>query len=205
MPSGYTACIEEGITFENWIMLCARAFGALVMMREEPFDAQIPEKFEPSDYHQRQIQAAKAEIEQLKAMTTEQAYTQALSEYNDKKSRCERRIQAANELRQKYLEMRSKAEAWQPPTPDHEELKVFMLSQITKSMAFDCNTKHDENELASMKFEPATWRANKLNAAEYSIEYHQKHYEEELERVAGRNAWIQALRDSVKPAAQGVQ
>jgi hypothetical protein len=50
MPTGYTAAVADGtITeFPDFAMQCARAFGTLVLMRDEPQDAAIPEKFEPA-------------------------------------------------------------------------------------------------------------------------------------------------------------
>ena len=65
MPTGYTAkLMEQGQTFPEFIMSCARAFGALIMMRDDPANAPIPEKFEPSDYHVRALK--KAYVEQTR-------------------------------------------------------------------------------------------------------------------------------------------
>jgi hypothetical protein len=36
MPTGYTAAIKDGISFEKFVWDCARGMGALVMMRDEP-------------------------------------------------------------------------------------------------------------------------------------------------------------------------
>ena len=56
MPTGYTATLmEKGQTFQEFIMGCARAFGALIEMRDSPNDAPIPDKFEPSDYHAKRL------------------------------------------------------------------------------------------------------------------------------------------------------
>ena len=40
MPTGYTAIIEDdpNCTFEQYLMRCARAFGATVTMRDDPLD-----------------------------------------------------------------------------------------------------------------------------------------------------------------------
>ena len=62
MPTGYTAKIADGQTFEEFILSCARAFGALVEMRDEPADAPIPEEFKPSAYHTTQIGVARAKM-----------------------------------------------------------------------------------------------------------------------------------------------
>ena len=50
MPIGYTSKLHDGDQpFNEFIMSCARAFGALVTMRDDPNDAPIPE-FEVSEY-----------------------------------------------------------------------------------------------------------------------------------------------------------
>lgn len=48
MPTGYTADVQSGkvTDFAEYAMNCARAFGALVLMRDDPSDADIPERFE---------------------------------------------------------------------------------------------------------------------------------------------------------------
>ena len=50
MPTEYTDAIADGISFNDFMMKCARGMGALIMMSDEPSDAPILEQFEPSDY-----------------------------------------------------------------------------------------------------------------------------------------------------------
>ena len=46
MPTGYTYYIENGniTTAKDFIMLCTRAFGALISMRDEPLSTPIPQE-----------------------------------------------------------------------------------------------------------------------------------------------------------------
>ena len=68
MPTGYTAeLMEKGEPFNRFVMRCARAFGALIDLRDAQMDAPIPEKFEPSDYHVKALAKALAELERLDA------------------------------------------------------------------------------------------------------------------------------------------
>lgn len=50
MPTGYTYPVCEGkITeFPDFALSCARAFGALISMREEPMDAPLPDEIAAS-------------------------------------------------------------------------------------------------------------------------------------------------------------
>ncbi len=69
MPTGYTAAIKDGITFKQFALTCARAMGALIMMRDEPSGAEIPAAFPPSTFHRDQLARLSDELGNLRAMT----------------------------------------------------------------------------------------------------------------------------------------
>ena len=52
MPTGYTDRIYRGVetSFRTFMLECARGFGALVHLRDEP-GAPIPDVIPPSDYY----------------------------------------------------------------------------------------------------------------------------------------------------------
>lgn len=62
MPTGYTADLTLDTPFERFAMRCARAMGACVMMRDDPMDAPIPDKWEPDDYYRKRLEDAKAKL-----------------------------------------------------------------------------------------------------------------------------------------------
>jgi len=67
MPTAYTSFVadNENFTFPEFAMLCAREFGALISMRDEPLDTPVPERFEPDDFYRKQYEAAKAEYDEV--------------------------------------------------------------------------------------------------------------------------------------------
>lgn len=83
MPTGYTAAIADGISFTNYAMGCARAFGALIEMRDEPSDAPIPEEFKPSTYHLEELQKAQKKLHNLCKMSFGEAEGRAMVAYNE--------------------------------------------------------------------------------------------------------------------------
>src|SRR4030043_559492 len=107
-------------------MECARAFGACISMKEEPHGEEIPEQFEPNDYHLEKINEAKSRLESLKSMDADTAAKIAFDEYEreiqSRKDRIEKRIA----LRNKYEAMLAKVSAWVPPSSDHTRMKEFM-------------------------------------------------------------------------------
>lgn len=53
MPTGYTHGVQDGTVteFRDFALICARAFGATILMRDDPMDAPIPDEFQSSTYH----------------------------------------------------------------------------------------------------------------------------------------------------------
>lgn len=197
MPTGYTAAIADGISFEKFVWDCARAFGALVTMRDDPTDTPIPEVFTPAPYYAESLEQARSELARLKAMTTREISAACAADFAQAMQRHCERIAESTELRNKYNAMLAKVVQWSPPTPDHAELQKFMADQLRQSIDFDCCIRY---EVEPQKREPQAWHAAALVEAQRSVDYCENGFREELERVAKRNAWVKALRESVPPA-----
>ena len=194
MPTGYTAAIAEGITFEQYAMSCARAFGALVEMRDAPSDAPIPEEFKPSDYHLEALNKANTELKELFSLTPEavrlkakQAHEKSVAYHTAGRAKQE-------ELKLKYEAMLAKAQAYIPPSPDHDGLKEFMVRQIEESIQFDCQSSYHADE----------WFQSERVRIKGAIKHHKKGYADDVARTKSRNEWIRKLRASTKdsPALQ---
>jgi hypothetical protein len=195
MPTGYTAEIKNGITFEQFAIGCAKAFGACISLRDEPADAPIPESFEPSDYYQKALIAAEQKLAQLQQMTLDEANVQSADEWEAGEQNRFKRLEEIKELKAKYEAMLVAAEAYQPPTPDHVEFKNFMVEQIKSSIKFDCGGDYYDKPAA--KLSATEWLAEALEGAERAVEYHRKGHTEEIDRTNSRNQWIKALRESL--------
>jgi hypothetical protein len=200
MPTGYTAPIADGITFEQFAFGCARAFGALVTMRDDPSDAPIPEHFAPSDHHQKRLEETHAEMDQIKAMTGAQLTECAMADHRAELNRYHEYIAKENALRGKYEAMLEKVNAWVPPTSEHSALKDFMAEQIKQSIQFDCSptsTYWQEQIAALAEQTPDEWKAKRLGKLYRDLEYHETEHRKEVERAASRTAWVKALRESL--------
>jgi hypothetical protein len=138
MPTGYTEAIEDrDISFKEFAVLCARAFGVLVNMRDEPLSKEIPDEIKPSLYYQEARQKAEEDLYQMERMPVEMAETRATEEYNQEMKRVEQSLKKRTDLLIRYKKMLAEVEAWNPPTPDHVGLKEFMIQQITISLPAD--------------------------------------------------------------------
>jgi len=196
MPTGYTAAIADGISFKDFVMQCARSRVALIEMRDLPFDAPIPNQFEPSDYHVKQQRLAEDEVQRLLKMTDEEAEIEAQHDFEKACVDNTQSIEKTIKLRYKYEAMLEQVKAWNPPTAEHQELKQFMIDQIIDSMNFDCNIDYYKQN-QPRRLTGADWRKKKLDAAIDNYKYHKDAYLKEIERIESRNQWVKVLRESL--------
>jgi hypothetical protein len=196
MPTGYTATLmEKGQTFQEFIMGCARAFGALIEMRDSPNDAPIPDKFEPSDYHVKRIIESREKLATLKAMTDAEKESFGQTEKAADIQRIEQWLEKDRAQNKRLEEMAAQVQAWNPPTNDHRGLKDFMLQQISISKN---GVDYIQTSLAEAIEKPATaYYVAAVSEAARSIKYHTEENAKEIERVNGRTEWVQQLRASI--------
>lgn len=196
MPTGYTAdLMEHGQSFNDFVLGCARAFGALIMMRDEPSDAPIPEKFEPSDYSTRKIAEAKAELSRLQLMSADERIAFGVEARDEEVARYNEWLLRQTEQNRRLVDMERKVKAWTPPSDDHKQFKHFMLEQIRISKN---DLEYIQRNLDEAYHKaPVSYYSEAVMKAERDIDYHAEEHAKELERTEGRNRWIRQLRESL--------
>ncbi len=194
MPTGYTADIYDGkdILFSDFALKCARAFGACIEQRDDdPNDKPKLIEKTKDNYHIKKIEKAKKWKKPTKAEFD--AYVKNQTAYYNEQ------IDKQNKLKASYQKMLDKANAWTPPTKEHEGLKKFMINQLTESMEFDCSNDYYQRELNNIKQLTYNQYVNDMRASnKRDIEYHTNALREDNERVDTRNAWISALYKSLE-------
>lgn len=183
MPTGYTNKIVDGQSFNDFLMGCARNFGAL--------------EFKPSEYHSKRLEETNQKLQELQKMTLEQKQLESQKEYEVKVQSREKSLSENTDLVNKYNAMLKKAMNWTPPSPDHEGLKTFMIEQITRGRDFDDMTRYYKNNPIE-KLSLDNWCATQLGNCLRDIEYHTKDLKEEFEKCAVRTLWVKQLRNSIK-------
>ncbi|MGO4171603.1 hypothetical protein [Bosea sp. TAF32] len=180
-------------------MLCARAFGACIMMRDEPLSTPIPEKLEPStQLYDERIAATEKRIAELTAMTADGALTASLAA-NNELARQRREHEAEDQARlERHLVMAERVRGWDAPK-SHAALKQFMLEQLAESMRFIGGSY----PLPPMKIGEA-WRQEQLSDLSDSLARSRKSHAEEIQRTAERQQWLDDLRAALPPAAGDV-
>jgi hypothetical protein len=202
MPTGYTdALVRKKMTFPEFAMYCARGMGACIMMRDDPMDTPIPERFEPSSYHKEALDEAKIELERLSGMPIAdrmQWGKQKLAGLIKSLEETIAKIEKDNPVRV-YLAMLGDVCRWNPPTSDHEGLKKFMIQQLEESIKFDAPGNYWQEELAKVKSKDAlTFYRDSVASAENDVAYHDKKWKEEVQRTEERNQWLKDLRESLR-------
>ncbi len=196
MPTGYTASIKDGISFKEFALGCARAFGACIEMRDDPHDKPIPEKFEELTYNQKQLEKTFAELDRLNKMSPIERNQKAIVEWSAEVAERERDVEKNWERIRLYKNMLQKVRGWMPPTEDHIEYKNFMVKQIEDSVGWDDSSDYyAENPVRRLSGEE--WFNKRRESLMKDIEYHSKEQRAETKRNDGRNKWISELRRSL--------
>lgn len=202
MPTGYTCRVQDGtITmFRDFAIQCARAFGANILMRDDPAAAPIRE-YEPDPYHRDAIEKAREDIYDAERLTMTQAESLLAAErVSVDKARSEAMERRKTEMA-RYEVMLVQVRAWTPPTPDHEGIKAFMVQQLEESIRFDCGDVSSYYKASAET--PAEFIAARIAKAKRDIEYHAREWENEQRRTRERNEWNRALFASLPaPAAR---
>lgn len=196
MPTGYTEkLMREGQTFQEFVLTCARAFGALIDMRDNPSDAPIPDKIEPSKYYTDKIKEASDKFEILYRMkdAEKEAYGQ---QQKDAILKTLNNNLVINEMENERLQgMRLLVQSWIPPTQKHIQLKEFMLRQIDISI-----NKTDYYYKLIEEYEkltPASFYIKNLSECKRSIDSYKKENKKEIKMAQSKTKWIQKLKKSI--------
>ncbi len=203
MPTGYTHdLLEKNLSFKDFTMLCCRNFGVTITMRDEPFDTQIPEKFEPDNYYKTRLDDTIEEKKEWDTLSFEEKHSilVALKQDDlDRKAESLKKIESQNE---KLRNMAVKINRWNPPE-QFLNIKNFMLNQIEISIDSTDYYIPKQEEIDYCKGKtPQSY--NMLQIEEHEkflqddIEYYQKHNWEEIERTTERNAFLHGLRKSLE-------
>jgi hypothetical protein len=193
--TGYTHEVaEKGMTLENFILSCARAFGACVTLRYDNID-KAPRVIKKDDYYEKQLIEVKKELEKWNKLTKTQQTKQVERERKESIAsdvKCHKKNVIENE---RLMDMRNKVENWFPPTKNHYNLKKFMLEQIDMSL-------HDLSYyLESIKRQESITTSELIKNKELylskDIEYYKKFAKESDETNNERNEWLEQLYKSL--------
>lgn len=196
MPTGYTSYIEDGeiTTGKDFLMLCAKAFGACVSMREDLLSKPIPESFEEDSYYTNRLIEVEKDLDKWKNITIEDAAEEYKSQIEYENKNIKESIEKQLEQYKSYEKVLQEIKEWNPPTPDHENLKNFAIEQINMCASNDIS--YWNNKLKEEQMPIEQWITLRIECIEENIARCKQRIEEEKERIKSRNSWIKQLRES---------
>lgn len=196
MPTGYTNIISKGVSFRQFALQCARAFGACVHQRDEDGDSP-PREREVSHYHEKELEKSKAELVRLRSLTAGEIEAECSAKFVQDLAQYYSSLKKNSSLKVKYETMLAEVVAWNPPTAEHEGMKKFMVEQITESIRFDTGYPTGYPTNKPEKMYPGEWFVERISYCILDIEYHEEEFAKEKERVAKSNQWLRDLMGSL--------
>jgi hypothetical protein len=189
MPSGYTADISKGISFKQFALICARAFGISINTKN---NTPIPEEIEPYDYHLQELKEAERNLAKFKSNSekTHRINYQKFVEVENE--RYKEIVKERKDLEAKYRAVLNEAQNWQTPTPDHDNFKEFMIEQIENSIDWDCKIP-EKNTIPTFE----EWKKDRLESLEWDVDYHRRGWDEEQQKAKKVAEWTKALIKSL--------
>lgn len=197
MPTKYTELVQTGqvTKLEDFALRCARNF--VVSMRGGSLDSPIPLEFKPDvEKDLRKIEKYKQRISETEQWTEEYAAQLAQKAYDKTVVERAREKEEYRQTMLNYSAMMFKVDKWQPPTPHHQELRQFMLTQLVNSVDFDCNYSDDYWQVPPAK-SGAQYKADELGRLRREIQYLTDSIEQKRRRAAEATEWLKQLRQSL--------
>ena len=198
MPTGYTSEIgtKDNLTFKEFTLKCARAFGACIHQRDDASDI-LPQKQKVDNYHISQLNAAIKKLKTFKKTSKKVLRQKMERDFLKRNKELLISIEKTHALQNKYKLMLKKVNNWIPPSTEHDGLKKFMIEQIAESIKWDCSTSYYEEGLSREKESFEEYYTDKLKSLEKDIKYHEEKYNEDVERTNKANQWIEDLYNSL--------
>lgn len=210
MPTGYTADIGKGLSFQQFAANCSEAFGEsrlldisakdiLDVNGEVCFDATKFLGKNNTSYYIGRIAELKKELEQISSLSIEEYTNFVSSKLKEDKKEAKAQMKKEMALEKKYKEMLKKVKEWTPPTNDHIGFKKFMIEQIESSIKFDCGHEFYKDKLnANMPTDLEEHKKNAVDRIKEWIVYMEDSIEKENKIFNGAVEWVDALVKSLK-------
>lgn len=202
MPNGYTHIIyddkDDKVTFEDYMFECTRAFGARIRERDDRRTEEnrrpiLPIKPDIS-YYEEALQENCEELAEINGLSMEEYIEMRKAEIDDdNRSTMEyNRRNAATYNR--YEQIIAEAQAWTPPTEEHNEFKAFMLKHLIESQEFDCRQ-------SSLTSYPTNWVDDRKGRTQYladSIRDYEEKIADNIAKAESATEWLRAIIESVE-------
>ena len=174
-------------SLEGFVWRCASQF--FHDCSEVPALEDIERGLVSSEHLTNDISRAKAELDKLDSLTDVQIEDDERRFAEQSKRVYEDSLSRARLVRDRYMRVRAKVEAWDPPTKAHENLKLLCLRQIDSGIEHDCSEPspasycHEPRPVPVARQERRDRILDRIRFDEKAIEETQKRKREQIEFV----------------------
>ena len=155
-------------------------------------DAPIPEEIAPQTGFNDEVLARDMKrLGDVQAMTNAECEAAALAEHKEAVRHRAEYIAKKDAEAARLNAMLAKVRAWDPPSADHQEMKSFMIQQLTISMPGAYVPS------PALFLDGETWRKQTIGRLSESVVRNKEEVRKERERAASRTEWIKQLRRSL--------
>lgn len=204
MASAYTNLITSGTITSGagFLKLCCREFEICSNMRDAPLISPIPEHFEADEFYKKNYDKASKEWAKWQKISLDEARKIMIQEHeNDLES--EKKILVEWQLEnQKLQKILHEVEFWIAPTPQHENLKKFALSQLNYTMhsqksidnlqaCIDAVLDTGDEAVKAYIDKQKQW-------VEMKVERTYKQWGESMKDAADKNVWMKQFLESLE-------
>lgn len=202
MTTGYTAYIKDGkiTTGKDFLLLCTRAFGIAIDLKDEPLDKSTPENFEPDTFYKDLYENALKELQHAQEMTFQEAKDNFVQSYRNRVDIYSKQASVLVATNKKYEKVRKEIESWVPPSNDYINLKEFALKQIDMCMV-EQKAIDKYNELAKEKLDCSDSAVRKymvdtVKQCQDVVNRYKEKWQRELDRSKSKTEWMKKLVES---------
>lgn len=201
--TGYTQeLVDSDLDFPRFALLCARAFGACVMMRDCALSTPIPAEFKPSDHHKKEGVKTKNKLVKLMKLTSKKEREEWASKELKKQISLLKKHATPQGVESNHKKMQAilaEVENWVPPSEEHTPLKSYMQEQLQSSLQSDgYHYGYYDGEVEKLqKTAPLAYYLDEVKRLKENVAYHKKGWDAEVAIINQRNKWIKKLRESL--------
>lgn len=138
MANGYTWLVREGkvTTLREFALRCSGMIGYNYVLAREGVEQPALVKQVVNDYYIQAVVEARADVAKYDAMTLAEAATELRQTCGTFAKQTTEYVEDQEKAISRFVGMRAKVEAWNPPTPDHEEFKAALLRELDQAISY---------------------------------------------------------------------
>jgi hypothetical protein len=134
-------------------------------------------------------------------MSFEEARDEMIKAYKDRIDMYKSMLEGSLKRNEQYAKVRAEVEDWNPPTPDHIELKKFALKQI--DMCIDTQEQIDRyreyanEELDDSDSAVAEYIHEQTEFHRQGVKRAKESWDDEVKRTEDKNKWMELFLNSL--------